>query len=300
MLNPEFPTLVEFLTKILKSGVSMAYYIIYCDESIKKGKYFSNFYGGAIINSHDLDNITRLLEKRKTSLNLFGEIKWSKISDQYYTKYIEIVNFFFEFIKAEKVKIRIMFTQNYRPATDLTEDQIKNEYFLLYYQFFKHAFGFQYCPPSDIPLELRVYFDKFPANKDQIQNFRNYIHNLQDGEFFKPCQIVLKMENIIEVVSHNHVILQCMDIILGAMQFRLNDMHKIKDPTTNKRGKKTKAKEKVYKCIYENISEIRPRFNIGVSTSLDNNIANRWNMVYSHWLFTPSNHSVDQSKAKNR
>ncbi len=38
----------------------MAYYIIYCDESVKKGKYFSNFYGGAIINSNDLDSITRL------------------------------------------------------------------------------------------------------------------------------------------------------------------------------------------------------------------------------------------------
>jgi hypothetical protein len=59
----------------------MAYYIIYCDGSVKKGKYLSNFYGGAIINSNDLDSITRLLEERKTLLNLFGEIKWSKISD---------------------------------------------------------------------------------------------------------------------------------------------------------------------------------------------------------------------------
>jgi len=168
------------------------------------------------------------------------------------------------------------------------------------YQFFKHAFGFQHCPPSDLPLELRVYFDKFPANKDEIQNFRNYIHNLQYSEFFKSCRMDLKMENITEVVSHNHVILQCMDIILGAMQFRLNDMHKIKDPETNKRGKKTKAKEKVYKCIYKNISEIRPRFNIGVSTSINNNIANRWNMVYSHWLFTPSNHFIDQRSKQSQ
>lgn len=133
-----------------------------------------------------------------------------------------------------------------------------------------------------------------------MENFRNFIYNLQFNEIFRYCQMDLKMENITEVVSHNHVLLQCMDIILGAIQFKLNDMHKIKDPGTNKRGKKTKAKEKVYKCIYKNISEIRPRFNIGVSTSLDNNIANRWNMVYSHWLFTPSNYSIDQSKSKNR
>ncbi len=28
-------------------------YIIYCDESVKRGDYFSNFYGGALVRSND-------------------------------------------------------------------------------------------------------------------------------------------------------------------------------------------------------------------------------------------------------
>jgi hypothetical protein len=57
-----------------------------------------------------------------------------------------------------------------------------------------------------------------------------------------------KIENITEVVSHNHVILQCMDIILGAMQFPLNDMHKIKDPETN--GVKKQKLRKKYINVF--------------------------------------------------
>lgn len=30
-------------------------YLIYCDESAKTGKYFSNFYGGALIRSTDIE-----------------------------------------------------------------------------------------------------------------------------------------------------------------------------------------------------------------------------------------------------
>ena len=39
--------------------------------------------------------------------------------------------------------------------------------------------------------------------------------------------------------------MQCLDIVLGAMAFRLNDMHKEKRPDTNRRGKRTIAKEKL-------------------------------------------------------
>ena len=54
-----------------------------------------------------------------------------------------------------------------------------------------------------------------------------------------------------------------MDIILGAMNFKLNNMNKEKLPNSNKRGKRTIAKEKLYKKILENIKDIHPNFNVG-------------------------------------
>lgn len=40
-------------------------YIIYCDESAKKGKYFGNFYGGAIVNAKQIDKLNILLNQKK-------------------------------------------------------------------------------------------------------------------------------------------------------------------------------------------------------------------------------------------
>jgi hypothetical protein len=40
-------------------------YIIYCDESEKNGKYFGNFYGGALVKSVHFHEVKATLEKRK-------------------------------------------------------------------------------------------------------------------------------------------------------------------------------------------------------------------------------------------
>jgi hypothetical protein len=57
-----------------------------------------------------------------------------------------------------------------------------------------------------------------------------------------------------------------MDIILGAMAFRLNDLHKEKLDGSNKRGKRTIAKENLYKYILAEIRSFYPNFNIGITT----------------------------------
>lgn len=46
------------------------------------------------------------------------------------------------------------------------------------------------------------------------------------------------------------------------MNFKLNDMDREKMPGTNRRGKRTIAKEKLYKNILKNIRTIYPNFNI--------------------------------------
>lgn len=56
---------------------------------------------------------------------------------------------FFEFVKANKIKVRIMFRQNAQVPQNLTREHEENEYFLLYYQFIKHAFGIDYCNPTE-------------------------------------------------------------------------------------------------------------------------------------------------------
>ena len=195
-------------------------YIVYCDESAKKGKYFGNFYGGAIVNAKQINELNAVLNKKKEELNLFGEIKWSKVTESYLNKYIEMMDFFFYYIKIGNIKIRIMFKPVCYIVNNLTDNQIDNEYYLLYYQFVKWAFGFENSnPEKNKELSIRFYFDKLP--------------------------------------------------------------------NSNRRGKKTIAKEKLYKHILGKIREIHPNFNIGVSTGLYD--WNTWTIPYRHWKFIPSN-----------
>lgn len=80
---------------LLGGNILKEEYIVYCDESAKNGKYFGNFYGGAIVNSKRIDILNSSLNKKKEELNLFGEIKWSKVTESYLNKYIEIIDLFF-------------------------------------------------------------------------------------------------------------------------------------------------------------------------------------------------------------
>ncbi len=61
-------------------------YIIFCDESDTSGAYYSNFYGGVLVGASEYDRITARLNGEKTRLNLFGEVKWSKVSAPYLGK----------------------------------------------------------------------------------------------------------------------------------------------------------------------------------------------------------------------
>ena len=124
-------------------------YLIYADESHRKGKYFSNFYGGALVNYTELEKISNKLNVKKEELGLFQEVKWTKVTEQYLDKYLELIDYFFEFVKSNKIKIRIMFRQNAQVPQNLTREHEKKEYFLLYYQFIKHAFGIDYCNPNE-------------------------------------------------------------------------------------------------------------------------------------------------------
>jgi len=273
---------------------------LYCDESEIKGQFFSNFYGGALIKSIHANEIQRVLKDKKIQLNLHGEVKWQKVTGNYLDKYIDLMGTFFNFIKEDKIKVRIMFSQNCNVAEGLEPYHIEHEYFILYYHFIKHAFGLQYANNSSNILNVRAYFDKLPDTKEKCELFKDHIHGLNRYIEFKKGKISIDREQITEVVSHKHDILQCLDIILGAVQFRLNDKHKEIPNGSRTRGKRTIAKEKLYKFINSKIREIYPSFNIGISTGLKGDIKNRWQHPYRHWLFVPKNASFRENSTKKK
>lgn len=276
--------------------------ILYCDESDSSGRHFANFYGGALVESKDQREVVQRLTACKERLNLFGELKWQKITEQYLPKYIEFVDEVFALIGERKLKIRIMFTQNYFSAYRLTTEQRENGFFLLYYQFIKHAFGLRYAGTmSDEETGIRIYFDKLPDTHEKCAAFKGYVVGLNKNAEFRRARVRIGSDQIAEIDSKEHVVLQALDVVLGSMQFRLNDKHKDKPEGARIRGKRTIAKEKVYRHILGHIKSVTGRsFNIGTSTGDTLGPESRWNDCYRHWLFKPAGAVLRPEFAKKR
>jgi hypothetical protein len=273
-------------------------FTIWCDESIKKGKYYSNFYGGVLVSSTHINEVTEKLNKVIAKEKMIEEIKWQKVNTFHLERYKKIMDVFFRLIKQNKIKLRIMFTQNANVAKNLQTHHVENEYFLLYYQFFKHSFGLRYSNPTKKnTIHLRAYFDYLPDTLAKRQQFKEYIKGLESTREFNQAKICIKKQDIAEIDSKERLLLQLLDVVLGSMSFRLNDMHKEKPIGKKRRGKRTIAKEKLYKHINTHIRSIKKGFNIGISTGTDD-IEDRWNHPYRHWKFVPSEFEIDEAMYK--
>lgn len=277
------------------------HYIIYADESDRRGKYYSNFFGGVLLDASDRQRIDEALQVKKDELGIRGEIKWQHVDPTRVDRYIEFINLYFQFVAAARLKVRIMFTQNIYEPVGLEQRHHDEAYFLLYYQFIKHAFGLNHCNPGKVDdITVTIFPDVIPDNAEKRDRFMDYISKIPRSSLYRNKGINIPRSQITDVDSKSHVILQGLDLILGSICWRLNDKHREKPEGQRKRGKRTLAKEKLYQIINKNICDIYPNFNIGVGTAERNGVVDRWAQPYRHWRFTPKLHNFRPELGKRR
>lgn len=271
--------------------------IAFCDESAKRGPHFSNFYGASIVLSEHLEQVDSSLREFYDKAGITSEIKWNNVNPSLEERFIGFSDLFFDHIESGRLKTRLMFTQNlYRPI-GLTRDHLRQQYFLLYYQFIKHGLGLQHYGAEFGARDLELICDQFPDTSKQADEFRKFLLGLNDRHFGQQG-LNLAPENIGEAKSHRHMILQGTDLVLGAIQFKLNGLDKAIPQGKRRRGKKTLAKERVYRHILNRIWRIYPNFNIGASTGTQGDLRNRWRHPYRHWKMVPYNYEIDSTAKK--
>jgi hypothetical protein len=277
-------------------------YIIYCDESEDRGQYFSDFYGGALVCGEHMAEVVQRIRAKKQELNLHREVKWQRVTEQYEAKYVALMDTFFQLIQEGKIKVRIMFTQNMFVAKGLTKRHVDDKYFILYYQFIKHAFGLHCSPVYEGGVQLKVYPDKIPDTNEKIARFRSYIVALAKLPAWRERDIKIHPDNVTDVLSHEHEVLQCLDVVLGAVHFKLNNKHRALTARNNtRRGSRTKAKARLFKHIQAKIEQVMyPRFNVGITTGRRTDDC-FWRDPYRHWVFMPRERIViPELKKKKR
>ena len=85
---------------------------IWLDESDKHGTYYSNFYGGILVQSQHREEVLHRMEVLKKDLNIVDEIKWQKVNAYHFEKYIRLIDELFEMGKAGKLKRMFEFKPN--------------------------------------------------------------------------------------------------------------------------------------------------------------------------------------------
>ncbi len=246
-------------------------YIVYSDESDRKGKKHSYFLGGFLLKESQLNYIESYLLNAKGDYT--GEIKWNKINDSRWKMdvYQSFLNAVFDLIEAEYIKCRIFFVPNIYTQSYHDEEL---SFFKLYHMFLYHSFGFE----KIISLNL----DRLPYQKqDKVHEFKNFIKS----------RLNLQASQISEIDSSKHVLLQGIDLILGGICAKLNEKLEEKEDS-GKRARKTIAKEKIYKMINSRIRKLTPteyyqHFNIGITTSKSKERIHK--DKYRHWMYQKNN-----------
>jgi len=265
--------------------------LIYADESRSRAEKFSNFYGGMLVESSHLEEVEERLRSAKREhgfdrSHLEGgdsEIKWEKVTEHYLDRYIGFVDELFRLMAESKLRTRVMFTQNAFYGTERVQDAYES----LYYEFIRTAFGLGHCNPSGHPTGLRIYLDELPVHGAKASALKQRLHSLEQEPDFRRAQIYVPVRTVAEVRSHEHLLMQAVDVLLGAMQWRLNQQHLRLSPETNRRGRRTVAKDLLFRHVLKAVQRLHPGFNISLTTGTQGDPANRWRAPYRHLKFAP-------------
>jgi len=235
----------------------------------------------------------------RASAGLTGELKWGKVDQKSVELYARVMVAFFDEMQSGNLVMRVMFTKNSSVPVGLTQEHHDEGYYILYYEFLKHCFGLRYMPPHSTPPRFRIYLDELGDTEEQLSKFRGFISGLSSESHIRKTGMQLALRDITHVRSHDHLLMQCLDVVLGSITFRLNDKHLDKLEGTRFRGKRTVAKEQLYRFINQQIRRVTGKnFNIGISTGHDDFPHDIWAGPYRHWLFEPKNKKYDPSQTK--
>ncbi|MFW6065931.1 MAG: hypothetical protein ACOC9S_03845 [Planctomycetota bacterium] len=276
-------------------------YVLYCDEAFnsQSALRYHHYYGGALIEEHLQQDVEKRLDEAARSAGLAGEIKWQKVDQRSEDPYMAFAQAFFDELAAGYFKLRVMFLDKYLRPADVIRKSRRDEYFTLYYTFITRAFGLADAPldQSDV-IVLRLFLDQLPDSGPARTRFRDFLQRIDETRKFAQRQIVIPFDGISEINSKAHRLSQGVDLVIGALGFRMNGCHKI-TREDGKRGKRTKAKDRVSKAIQQRLRQFGVK-NIGITTGTYGRPLAIWRDPVRLWKLRPREFALDRRWVKKK
>lgn len=197
-------------------------YVCFCDES-RTGSERYMVFGALIAARQSLAGFSEAVKAYRSTHNMTGEMKWTKVSEQKEAEYRAFVDVFFDRCTSETLHFKcVVFDSHaidYRGYHD--GDKVLGRY-KLFYTFLLHTLGDYVQTNAD---RIQILFDEFPA-KYSLRDFRTVLNAGFCKQFGKCGQIITAVE---AARSHERDELQMADVLMGAVGFHRNRRHMAAD-----------------------------------------------------------------------
>lgn len=180
---------------------------IYCDESchIEHDHKPYMFFGSVSSAYNQVKIHTNYIKELKKKHNFYAEIKWTGVSKSKVHFYMDLVDYFF----ATDLKFRAVGVEKAKINIEAFNKSYDDFYYTMYYYLLNHNINSLYS--YNVYLDIK---DTLSANK---VNKLKEILNTKFGVF----------RNVQNIRSHESILMQLTDFMMGAISYLHNDEKKI-------------------------------------------------------------------------
>lgn len=197
---------------------------IYCDESCHIEHDHKKFmFLGSVSSAYNQVKLhTEHINELKKKHHFYAEIKWSKVSKSKLRFYLDLVDYFF----ATDLQFRTVGVEKSKINNEAFNQDYDDFYYKMYYYLLNHNLNSLYN--YNVYLDIKDTLSAYKVNKLKD------ILNTKFGVF----------RNVQNIRSHESVIMQMADFLMGAISYLHNDEHQ-----------QNKAKVQIIKKIQQHCQE---------------------------------------------
>ncbi len=185
---------------------------VYCDESCQdvftsqKSKHQYMLIGGLWLLAKNRSAFKYEIRQIRKKHNVFGEIKWNKISPSKIEFYLDIVNYFFD--KKEDLRFRcIVIDRNEVNIIKYHDSDAELGFYKFYYQLIHHWI-----------LDFNSYSIFLDIKTNRVRNRLKILHRCLNYS-----NLSSEIKRVQAVPSSQSVFIQLTDLLLGAVGAKFND-----------------------------------------------------------------------------
>lgn len=276
-------------------------YVLYADEAYTSaaGLRYHQFFGGALVLEQFIPHLEQTLDRAAGDEGQGWELKWQKVDQMRLSAYLRFMQAFFDELAKGYYRVRVMYLDKFLEPTAITAEQRETAFQRLYYTFIAKAFGWSQAPLSAADdFALRVFFHHLPDKHEKNASLKAFVRAIPNTQAMRQVRLSIPADGIAEVSSKPHRILQAVDTLIGAIGFRLNDRHLIKQPN-GRRGNRTRAKDQLYKYISLRLRSLGVS-NVGITTGKPLGQRSLWSDPVRLWRLQPAEFRRDESWVKKQ